>query len=272
MTPQDLKRIADEFPRTEKMPVLFVGHGSPMNAIEDTPWSRAWQKLGTELPTPRAILSISAHWLTHSTSVHVTERPQTIYDFYGFPKELYDMSYPCPGAPKEAEETKHAVTSTNIEGDYDWGIDHGTWIVLARMFPTADIPTFQLSIDISKPAQFHYELGQELAALRNKGILIMGSGNIVHNLGRVSFNPATKPFDWAESFDDTAKKLVEEADDQSLINYEKLGENAHLSIPTPDHFFPLLYTLGARNTKETPTFVTEGIAHGSISMRAVKWR
>jgi 4,5-DOPA dioxygenase extradiol len=271
MTLNDVKTFADNSPATEKMPVLFIGHGSPMNAIEDTVWSESWKKVGETL-RPRAILSVSAHWLSEGTRVHMAEKPKTIHDFYGFPKALYDMGYPCPGSPTDAKETARIITKTSVAEDLDWGIDHGTWIVLARMFPKADIPVFQMSIDISKPSEFHYELGKELQALREKGILIMGSGNIVHNLGRVNFEPNARPFDWALEFDDLSKKLLEEGDDRSLIHYEKLGSTAELSVPTPDHFWPLLYTLGARDgAKEKPTFVTDGIAHGSVSMRAIRW-
>lgn len=273
MTLNDIKTFADNSPATEKMPVLFIGHGSPMNAIENTVWSEAWKKIGESVPHPRAILSVSAHWLSEGTSVHVAEKPKTIHDFYGFPKALYDMAYPCLGAPADAKETARIITKTEVAQDLDWGIDHGTWIVLARMFPKADIPVFQLSIDMSKPSEFHYELGKELRALREKGILIMGSGNIVHNLGRISFEPKAKPFDWALEFDAVSKKLLETGDDTALIHYEKLGQVANLSIPTPDHFWPLLYTLGARekNEKEKMEFLTDGIAHGSVSMRAIRW-
>ncbi|MBI2120642.1 MAG: 4,5-DOPA dioxygenase extradiol [Parcubacteria group bacterium] len=266
-----LKTFADNSPATEKMPVLFIGHGSPMNAIEDTVWSEAWKTIGESMPHPRAILSVSAHWLSEGTRVHAAEKPKTIHDFWGFPKALYDMTYPCPGSPSDAKETARIITNTKVAEDLDWGVDHGTWIVLARIFPKADIPVFQLSIDISKPSAFHYELGKELRMLREKGILIMGSGNIVHNLGVISFEPNAKPFDWAVEFDDVSKKLLETGDDLSLIHYEKLGKSAELSIPTPDHFWPLLYTLGARNENEKPEFLTNGIAHGSVSMRTLRW-
>lgn len=271
MTLNDLKTFAENSPATEKMPVLFIGHGSPMNAIENTVWSEVWKKVGEAVPRPRAILSVSAHWLSEGTRVHAAEKPKTIHDFYGFPKALYDMTYPCPGSPADAKGTAKIITRAQVAEDLDWGIDHGTWIVLARMFPKADIPVFQLSIDISKPSEFHYELGKELRALREKGILIMGSGNIVHNLGRVNFDPNAKPFDWALEFDDVSKKLLEAGDDTSLIHYEKLGHAAKLSVPTPDHYWPLLYILGARDEKEKLEFLTEGVTFGSVSMRAIQW-
>lgn len=254
---------------TPTMPVLFVGHGSPMNGIEDNPYSRAWHTLGTTLPRPTAILAISAHWLTEGTFVHVAERPKTIHDFWGFPKELYDMTYPCPGSPAFAAETQKLITKVSVYSDTDWGIDHGTWIVLARMYPDAHIPVFQMSIDFPKPAQYHYDLARELSALRERGVLILCSGNIVHNLGRIDFNENAKTFDWALEFDEQAKKLISHGDHRSLINHEKLGHAAELAIPTPDHYFPLLYALGLQRKTDALSFPIEGIAHGSVSMRSV---
>jgi 4,5-DOPA dioxygenase extradiol len=251
------------------MPALFVGHGSPMNGIEDNIFVRGWKTLGESLPRPTAILAISAHWLTEGTFVHIAEKPKTIHDFWGFPKELYDINYPCPGAPAYAKAAQTLIANTQVETDMDWGIDHGTWIVLHRMFPLADIPVFQMSIDISKPGQFHYELGRELAALREKGVLIMGSGNIVHNLGRIDFNEDAKTFDWASEFDGIAKTLIKKGDHKALIDYGTLGHTAALAIPTPDHYWPLLYTLGLQAKNEEATFPIEGITHGSISMRSV---
>lgn len=270
MTLREFITHTDTLPSTPRMPALFVGHGSPMNAIEDNTFARGWNKLGKALPRPAAILAISAHWLTEGTFVHVAPKPKTIHDFWGFPKELYDMNYPALGAPDIARTVTTMSMPTRITPDTDWGIDHGTWIVLHRMYPDADIPVFQLSIDMSQPSQFHYELGQALAPLREKGVLIMGSGNIVHNLGNISFEEDAQPFDWAVEFDTTAKMLLERGDAPSLIAHEKLGHAAALAIPTPDHYWPLLYTLGLRSKDEPLSFPIEGIAHGSISMRAVQ--
>jgi 4,5-DOPA dioxygenase extradiol len=266
-----LKHLRNAFvdqPKTEVMPALFVGHGSPMNAIEDNAYAQAWRALGARLPKPKAILSISAHWLSDGeTSVHMAERPRTIHDFWGFPKELNDMRYPCPGAPELAESVRKQVEKPAIRKDMDWGIDHGTWIVLARLFPKGDIPVFQLSIDFPKHGSFHYELGKELAYLRQRGVLVMGSGNIVHNLGRLAMDGTT--FDWALEFDAHAKELLIAGDHQALLAYEKLGHAAKLSVPTPDHYWPLLYVLGLQAKDDAVSFPVEGIDLGSVSMRTM---
>jgi len=269
MTLAEFSKAISDYPTTPIMPALFVGHGSPMNGLEDNEYSRAWQMLGTQLPRPRAILAISAHWLTEGTAVHVAAKPKTIHDFWGFPKELYDLTYPCPGAPELARATQKLITKTNIETDTEWGIDHGTWIVLHRMYSDANIPVFQMSIDFSKPSNFHYELGKELRPLREHGILVMGSGNIVHNLSRVDFNENAKAFDWALEFDEKSKTLIEAGNHGALAHYEKLGSAAHLAIPTPDHYYPLLYTLGLQQRTDRASFPISGITHGSVSMRAV---
>lgn len=272
MTLREFQKTAREFQKTEKLPVLFVGHGSPMNAVERNEYSRAWGELGGKLPKPKAVLCVSAHWLTEGTGVHIAKKPKTIHDFWGFPEELYNIQYPCPGAPEYAKETQALIKKTNVEPDEEWGLDHGTWVVMMHLFPKADVPVFQLSIDFPKPGAFHYELGRELAALRERGVLIVGSGNIVHNLGRIAFDPNAKPFDWALEFDELSKNFLEKGDDTSLIAYEKLGPAAKLAIPTPDHYFPLLYALGARRKGEHVSFPVTGIAHGSVSMRAVMFR
>lgn len=254
---------------TGKMPALFVGHGSPMNGIEDNTYSRAWEALGARLPRPAAILSVSAHWLTRGTSVHISARPRTIHDFWGFPEQLYGIEYACTGAPEVAREVISLVTKTSVGADQEWGLDHGTWIPLLRMFPGADIPVFQLSIDMSRPSEFHYQLGEELAPLRERGVLVIGSGNIVHNLGRVDYDPDADPYDWSLEFDELSRRLIEEENHGALIDYAALGPAARLSIPTPDHYWPLLYILALREQKEYVDFPVEGIAHGSVSMRAV---
>lgn len=268
MTLNEFAHSIDELPHTFRMPALFVGHGSPMNGIEDNEFTRAWQNIARALPRPKAILAISAHWLTEGTFVHVAKKPKTIHDFWGFPKELYDLTYPCPGSPLFAGKTKDAL-GKEVKDDLDWGIDHGTWIVLHRMYPDADIPVFQMSMDISKPSEFHYQLGKQLSSLRDKGVLIMGSGNIVHNLGRIDFNEDAPVFDWAQEFDDIASRFIIDKNHGALIHYEKLGHSALLSIPTPDHYWPLLYILGLTQEGEQASFPIEGLTHGSISMRSV---
>ena len=258
-----------DLPSTPRMPLLFVGHGSPMNAIEDNAYSQSWRQLGATLPTPKAILCISAHWLTEGgTLIHNGSHPKTIHDFWGFPQELYTVLYPAPGSPDFAAHAK-SIATNKVEFDQTWGLDHGAWSVLVHLFPKANIPVFQMSIDFSRHGDFHYEFGKELAILRDKGVLLLGSGNIVHNLGRVNFSPDAQPFDWAVEFDEQAKTFLSHGNDQSLISYPSLGTAAHLSIPTPDHYWPLLYILGAKHKDDGISYPTEGIAHGSVSMRSV---
>lgn len=253
---------------TPKMPVLFVGHGSPMNAIEDNEFSRAWAALGSAAPRPRAILCISAHWETDGTRVTAMPKPKTIHDFGGFPSELYNKQYPADGSPAWAQTTCETIHSAHIEPDLTWGLDHGTWSVLCRMFPAADIPVFQLSLDRKLTPRRHYELGRELAPLREKGLLIIGSGNIVHNLSMLQWTD--KPYDWAVEFDATAKALIEKQDHDALIHYDRLGSQAALAIPTNEHYLPMLYTLGLQDKNESLTFFTEKVVLGSISMRGFK--
>ena len=254
-------------PETPVMPVLFVGHGNPMNAIEENFYTNEWKKIASGLTVPKAILCISAHWLTEGTWVTAMEYPKTIHDFHGFPKELFDVNYPAPGAPQFAEFTKSLVKKTEVGLDYKWGIDHGTWSVLNQMFPAHEIPVYQLSIDYHRPAQYHYELATELKTLRSKGVLIMGSGNIVHNLRVMQFGDLS--YDWTIEFDEIVKNFIVSRNDKSLIDYQKLGEIAKLSIPTPDHFFPLMYSLGATEKDEIINFFSEKTTMGSISMRSV---
>ncbi|HEX9650804.1 MAG TPA: 4,5-DOPA dioxygenase extradiol [Cyclobacteriaceae bacterium] len=256
-----------DLPETPVMPVLFIGHGNPMNAIEENFYTNEWKKIASGLTVPKAILCISAHWLTKGTWVTAMEKPRTIHDFYGFPKELFAVNYPATGAPQFAEFTKSLVKKTEIGLDHDWGLDHGTWSVLNQMFPSADIPVYQLSIDYHKPANYHYELAGELKKLRAKGVLIIGSGNIVHNLRIMRFEDLS--YDWTIEFDAMAKNFIWTRDDEALIDYEKHGEIAKLSIPTPDHFFPLLYTLGVTERNEIINFFSEKTTMGSISMRSV---
>jgi len=250
------------------MPALFVGHGSPMNAIEDNEFSKAWEKIGAELPKPKAILCISAHWFVNELAITAMEKPKTIHDFYGFPKELYDVKYPAPGAPQPAEETHKLLIDKEAGLNMDWGLDHGTWSVLCRMFPEAAIPTYQLSINSSMPPEYHFEIGKRIKAFRSKGVLIIGSGNIVHNLPMMKSD--NTPYEWAVEFDNKSEQLIYDRDFESLVNYHNLGKEALLSIPTPDHYFPLLYILGAASKDEEINFFAEGLTLGSISMRSLR--
>jgi 4,5-DOPA dioxygenase extradiol len=261
-----LQKLKD-FSTTDKMPALFIGHGSPMNAIEDNQYRKSWVELGKALPKPNAILSISAHWITNgSTGVTAMDKPKTIHDFGGFPNELYQQQYPAFGSPNLASETVQLVTNTSIYSDFEWGLDHGTWSVLLPMFPNADIPVYQLSIDYSKPAQFHYDLGSQLKKLRDKGVLILGSGNIVHNLGMMNY--ANKVFDWASEFDSKIKASIDGGDHQAVVNFKDLGTVARMAHPSYDHFLPLLYILALMEENEKVQYFNESFDLGSISMRS----
>jgi len=265
---QTLQRSNATFVDSErKMPVLFVGHGSPMNAIEDNEFSRAWVEAGKALPRPSAILSISAHWESDGTLVTAMEQPKTIYDFYGFPESLYEVKYPAPGSLELARLVQETVQKTQVRLDQAWGLDHGTWIVLCRMFPMADIPVVQLSLDRTQPPPFHYALGKELRPLRNKGILIVGSGNIVHNLGMMAWQG--KAYDWAIEFDEAIKQSILSGDHASIIHYQDLGQAARLSVPTNEHYLPLLYALALQDRQERIRFFADRVTLGSISMRSL---
>lgn len=256
-----------------KMPVLFIGHGSPMNGIEDNAFSKTWAKLGAEIPKPKAVLVVSAHWLTNGTHITAMEAPKTIHDFGGFPQALFDVQYPAPGNPELALETSKLITSTSVGLDHDWGLDHGTWTVVRHMYPDADIPVLQLSIDYSKPPQYHYDLAKELAALRKKGVLIIGSGNMVHNLRMVAWDKLNEPefgYDWAKEINQVFKDKIVEGDVKSLIHYEKLGSAAKLAIPTPDHYYPLLYSLGLQDKNDSINFFNDKAVGGSLTMTSVK--
>jgi 4,5-DOPA dioxygenase extradiol len=268
MNLQSIKRWADDQPLTGRMPVLFVGHGNPMNAILQNEFTQQWQKLGREIPKPKAILSVSAHWLTRGTAVTAMEMPKTIHDFGGFPQELFDQQYPVKGSPELAKEVTKLVTKTTVHEDHDWGLDHGTWSVLKPMYPEADIPVFQLSLDYYKGPQYHYELAQQLKELRHKGVLIMGSGNIVHNLRMVDFQNRMQ-YDWAASFDARIKSFIDSGDHQSIIDYEKLGSEARMAVPTNDHYLPLLYPLALQDKKDEVSYFNDKIDASSISMRSV---
>lgn len=254
-------------PATPRMPALFVGHGTPMNAIEDNRFSQTWRKIGQSLPRPRAILCVSAHWMTHGTTrVHIGQRPKTIHDFGGFPAELYAQQYPAPGAPEAAEAVIRLVRSVPVQVDTEWGLDHGAWSVLMHLFPAADIPTLQLSLDLSRSPVEHFELARELKPLRDKGIMILGSGNIVHNLR--AMRPGAPPYDWAEAFDADLTAKLEARDFRATAHYQALGEIARLSHPTVEHYLPVLYPLGAAAEKDRLEFFNVGFDLASLSMRS----
>ena len=272
MTSHDLLSHDSFSTPTERMPLLFIGHGNPMNAVEDNAFHRAWQELGRTLPRPKAILSISAHWITtDATLVTAMPQPKTIHDFGGFPRILFEQHYPAPGSPRLAEETKHVVKHPTVGLDHSWGLDHGTWSVVKPMYPEANIPVLQLSIDYGKPMSFHYEIGQQLKALRERGVMIIGSGNIVHNLQRIKFEGGD-PYDWAIEFDSKIGDALVRKDDQAILDFQKLGPLAKLAHPTYDHFLPLLYTLGAVDKQDSMSFFTNTFDLASVSMRSVLYR
>ncbi len=266
---KDLDRITEKLGGSERMPILFIGHGNPMNAITDTIYSRSWAELGQKLPPPKAILCLSAHWLTNGTAVSINPKPGTIHDFGGFPDELFKVQYLAPGSPEIARSVINEVKSVKVEEDREWGLDHGAWSILKHLYPKANVPVFQMSIDYGKSPEYHYKLGKELSALRNRGVLILSSGNIVHNLGMVSWNDPNKKFDWAVEFDNLVKEQVLKNDPLPLINYQKNARLAQLAHPTNDHYLPLMYTLGLRDPKDEVKFLTETIDMGSISMRSI---
>ena len=256
------------------MPAIFFGHGNPMNAISENPYAKKWNAIGRGLPKPKAVLAVSAHWYVEKTAVTAASAPRTIHDFGGFPRELYEVQYPAPGDPALAARIRDLLApDVNVEMDDRWGFDHGTWSVLMHVFPQADVPIVQLSIDETQPPQFHYEIGKRLASLREEGVLVIGSGNVVHNLHTFAWgrHPAA-PFDWAQRFEQRVRDLLLARDDAPLVEYESLGRDALLSVPTPDHYLPLLYVLGMREDTDGVTFPVEGLDGGSISMLAVDMR
>ena len=257
----------------EKMPVLFIGHGSPMNAIEDNEFSQRWHQMGKEIPTPKAVVVVSAHWLTKGTLVTAMPNPKTIHDFGGFPQALFDVQYPAPGSPELASEIQKLITNPAVELDHDWGLDHGTWSVVKHMYPNADIPVLQLSIDYYKPAAYHYELAKQLLSLRKKGVLIIGSGNMVHNLRMVAWDKLNEPeygFDWALEMNDIFKNKISNGFHKELIQYEKLNKSATLAIPSPDHYYPLLYILALQTDNDKVEFFNDKAVGGSLTMTSVK--
>jgi 4,5-DOPA dioxygenase extradiol len=260
------------------MPTIFFGHGNPMNAVLKNAYTDGWAAIGSSIPRPQSILCVSAHWYLPGIAVTATPAPRTIHDFGGFPRELYEVQYPAPGSPKLAERVRQLLAAPSKESglevdlDHSWGLDHGTWSVLCHVFPKADIPVVQLSIDETRAPQFHYQLGRLLAPLRDEGVLVIGSGNIVHNLHTYAWGKhEVQPFDWALRFEKLAREMLLKGDDAPLVNYETLGRDALLSAPTPDHYLPLLYILGLRREGEKVSFPVEGFDGGSISMLTVQF-
>jgi 4,5-DOPA dioxygenase extradiol len=254
------------------MPVLFVGHGSPMNAIEDNQFVRKWKEIGKSIPRPNAILCISAHWETRGSHVTAIEKPKTIHDFGGFPKKLFEVQYPAPGNPELANETKRIIKKTEIGLDSNWGFDHGSWSVIRNFYPEADIPMIQLSLDYSMAARYHFELARELSPLREKGVLIIGSGNIVHNLGMIAWDKLDADdygYDWAHDAREKMKSHILNGDNEMLINYNQLGGEMKLAIPTPEHYLPLLYALALQGKNDTLSFFNDKTVGGSLAMTSL---
>ena len=269
MNLRHLSKLAESLATTDRMPALFLGHGSPMNALEDNEFSRGWQAISKSIPKPRAILCVSAHWETRGTFVTAMEKPKTIHDFGGFPKALFEVQYPAPGSPAIAQETKRTVTSTEVGLDQQWGLDHGCWSVVKHLYPKADIPVLQFSLDYTKPPQYHYQLAKELSALRNKGILIAGSGNMVHNLGIIDWQNPSGGYDWAVEANTKMKAMITSRNHADLINYSAQGKAFQLSIPTNEHYLPLLYILAMQGEKENTSFFNDKTIMGSIAMTSV---
>lgn len=256
---------------TTSMPAIFFGHGNPMNALQRNDWTEGWANIGKTIPRPRAVLCISAHWYLPATLATAMIAPRTIHDFGGFPRELYQVNYPAHGDPQLARRVQELLAPLPVGLDNSWGLDHGTWSVLAHVFPDADVPVVQLSIDETQPADFHFELGKRLTPLRDEGILIMGSGNLVHNLHTYAWGKhMPEPYDWAVRFETTARELMLRGEFDPLVQYDTLGRDGVLSIPTPDHYLPLLYVIGTRRSDDAVTFPVEGVDGGSVSMLTVR--
>ncbi len=272
MNLKNLNKITSTMSNTGKMPVLFLGHGSPMNAIEENEFVSAFKKLGKELVRPNAILCISAHWETKGTFVTAMQKPPTIHDFGGFPQALFDVQYPAAGSPELAQETKKIITKTEVRFDDKWGLDHGAWSVIKHLYPNADIPVIQMSIDYTKPATYHYALAKEINSLRHKGVLIIGSGNLVHNLRKVVWNKLNEEyaFDWAIEANEKMKSYILSGNHENLINFKSQGKAFDLAIPTPEHYMPLLYTLALKEENETIELFNDKPVGGSLTMTSVK--
>lgn len=267
-----LQSMAETLNKTRKMPVLFLGHGSPMNAIEENEFVRGFRNIAKEIPKPNAIICISAHWETKGTFVTAMKNPRTIHDFGGFPKELFEVQYPAPGSPELAGETKSLIKKTNVGLDVEWGLDHGSWSVIKHLYPKADIPVIQMSLDHSKSPRYHYELAKEIMPLREKGVLIIGSGNMVHNLRLVDWSRLNETFgfEWAIEASEKMKKYILYDDHKSLINYEIQGKSFQYSIPTPEHYLPLLYTLGLKQRSDKLKLFNDKAVAGSLTMTSLK--
>src|SRR6185295_15944064 len=256
---------------TKLMPTVFFGHGNPLNAVQRNAWTEGWAALGKAIPKPKAVVCVSAHWYLQATLVSAMQRPRTIHDFGGFPRELYEVQYPAPGDPELASRVQELLAPIDVGLDERWGLDHGTWSVLMHVFPEADIPVVQLSIDETQPAEFHYETGKLLTPLRDEGVLVIGSGNLVHNLHAYAWGRhEVEPFDWAVDFEQHARELLLARDHEPLVDYESLGRDALLSVPTPDHYLPLLYILALQREDDEVSFPVEGFDGGSISMLTVR--
>jgi 4,5-DOPA dioxygenase extradiol len=266
----ELNKLSQAMERTGTMPVLFVGHGSPMNAIENNEFTEGWRAVAASIPKPNAILCISAHWETNGTYITAMSMPKTIHDFGGFPQELFDVQYPAPGSPVLARELHDTITGTRIGLDESWGMDHGAWSVISRMYPDASVPVIQMSLDYHQGAQYHYNLARELSPLRDKGVLIIGSGNMVHNLRAVDWSGKTQGFDWALEANAIFKRLISGNEHQQMIDYQKLGSAVGLAIPTPEHYLPLLYVLAMKGKEEHVSFFNDKAVMGSITMTSVK--
>ncbi len=269
----ELDKMTAPMGNTDKMPVLFLGHGSPMNAIEENEFVTGFRTVGKTITKPNAILCISAHWETRGTMVTAMEKPPTIHDFGGFPKALFDVQYPAPGSPDLAKQTKALIKKTEVKLDDKWGLDHGAWSVIKHLYPDADVPVIQMSLDYNQTPQYHYDLAKELSVLRKKGVLIIGSGNMVHNLGMVAWdqlNNTNYGFDWALEAREKMKKYILNGDHQQLINFRSQGKPFDLAIPTPEHYLPLLYILALKDEHETVTLFNDKAMAGSLTMTSVK--
>jgi 4,5-DOPA dioxygenase extradiol len=249
-----------------RMPAVFFGHGNPMNALQENLYTESWRKLGASIPTPKAILAISAHWMTTGIAVTAMPRPKTIHDFGGFPQALFDVRYPAPGDPVLAARVRDLLAPADVRMDQEWGLDHGVWSVLVKAFPEADIPVVQLSMDASQPAAWHYQVGRKLAALRHEGVLIIGSGNVVHNLRSMVWTAGAPAYDWATRFNDQVRHILTGSDVERLIDFAQWGPDARLAVPSDEHFLPLLYIAGTRQDDEAVSIAIDGIDAGSISM------
>lgn len=256
---------------TQPMPAIFFGHGNPMNALADNSYTRSWHTIGSQIPRPKSVLCISAHWYLPKTAVTAMAQPETIHDFGGFPRELFQVEYPAKGDLSLAQRVKELLKPVDVELDQEWGLDHGTWSVLCKVYPQADIPVVQLSIDNTKPASYHYELAKQLSALRDEGVLVIGSGNLIHNLRAYAWGgEIVEPYPWAVRFEKQAREYLHAGDDASLVDYYQLGDDAMMSIPTPDHYLPLLYVLALRRKDEQISFPVEGFDGGSMSMLSMQ--